>query len=57
MENDRVARTESYVKDWKTLNIGRIHLKKGLGKMTLKAEKITGKQVMDFRLMMLERVK
>ncbi len=57
MENDRVERTESYVKDWKTLNIGRVHLEKGKGKMTLKAEKIAGKQVMDFRLMMLERVK
>ncbi len=57
MENDRVERTESYVKDWKTLNLGRVHLGKGQGKMTLQSDKIAGKQVMDFRLMMLERVK
>ncbi len=57
MEYDRIERTESYVKDWKTLNVGRVHLKKGQGKMTLQAEKIAGKQVMDFRLMMLERIR
>ena len=57
MENDRVERTESYVKDWKTLKIQRVHLEKGKGAMTLKAEKIADKQLMDFRLMLLERVK
>ncbi|GHB79901.1 arylsulfatase [Persicitalea jodogahamensis] len=55
MENDRVERPESYVKDWKTLNIGKVHLEKGKGSLTLKAEKIAGKEVMDFRLLMLER--
>ncbi len=56
MENDRVPRGESYVKDFKPLNIGTIHMKKGKGKLTLKALEIPGLQVMDFRLMMFKRI-
>ncbi len=56
MENDRDQRTESYVKDFKPLKIGTIHLKKGIGTLTLKALEMPGSQVMDFRLMMLKRV-
>ena len=56
MENDRVERIESYVKDFKPLRLGSIYLKKGIGVLTLKATKIAGKQAMDFRLMMLKRV-
>ncbi|MPR35755.1 arylsulfatase [Salmonirosea aquatica] len=57
MEHDRVERMESYVKDFKPMNIGTIHLEKGRGRLTLKALDIVGAQVMDFRLLMLERVK
>lgn len=56
MENDRDPRTESYVKDFKPLNIGTIHLHKGQGLLTLKALEKPGAQVMDFRLMMFKRV-
>lgn len=56
MENDRVLRTESYVKAFKPLNAGTIHLKKGKGTLTLKALEIPGSQAMDFRLMMLHRL-
>ncbi len=56
MENDRDPRTESYVKDFKPLNIGTIHLHKGQGTLTLKALEKPGAQVMDFRLMMFKRV-
>ncbi|WP_372949118.1 arylsulfatase [Mariniphaga sp.] len=56
MENDRVERMESYVKDFKPLKLGTIHLKKGKGILTLKATEIPGKQVMDFRLMVLKRI-
>ena len=56
MENDRKERIESYVKDFKPLNIGTIHLDKGKGKLSLKALEIPGSQVMDFRLMMFERI-
>jgi hypothetical protein len=55
MENDRVKRMESYVKDFKPLNMGVIHLKKGSGLLTLKALDIPGSQVMDFRLLELIR--
>ncbi|MBX2875744.1 MAG: arylsulfatase [Saprospiraceae bacterium] len=56
MEHDYVERQESYVKDFKPLSIGEIHLPKGAGELVLQATSIPGKQVMDFRLIMLRRV-
>lgn len=56
MENDRDIRSESYVKDFKQLKVGTIHLKKGEGILALKALEIPGSQVIDFRLMMLKRI-
>ncbi len=50
MENDRVARIESYVKDFRKLKAGSIYLKKGTGALTLYAAHIPGKSVMDLRL-------
>jgi len=55
MEHDYVERQESYVKAFKPLSIGQIHLSRGSGELMLKATNILGKQVMDFRLMMLRR--
>jgi hypothetical protein len=55
-EHDRVPRQESYVKDFQSLRLGTIQLKKGQGTLTLRATEIPGSQVMDFRLMMLTRV-
>jgi arylsulfatase A-like enzyme len=56
MEHDRVERMESYVKGFKSMKLGTIHLKKGEGILTLKAIEIPGAQVMDFRLLMLKRI-
>jgi hypothetical protein len=56
MEFDRVQRPESYVKDFKPLKTGIIHLEKGKGNLTLKATQIPGNAIIDFRLMMLKRV-
>ena len=56
MENDRDPRIESFVKEFKPQKIGTIHLKKGMGTLTLKANEIIGSQVMDFRLLMLKRI-
>ncbi len=55
-EHDRVARGESYVKDFKPLKLGTIELEKGRGELTLRAMEIPGSQVMDFRLMMFTEV-
>lgn len=55
MEEDRVERGESYVKDFKPLRIGTVHLPAGRGALTLKARDIPGEEVMDFRLLMLKR--
>jgi arylsulfatase A-like enzyme len=54
-EHDRVKRGESYVKDFKPMSLGTIHLEKGKGTLTLSATKIPGAQVMEFRLLMLTR--
>jgi len=56
MENDRVERVESYVKEFKPLPFGTIRLEKGRGPMVLKAMDIPGSRVMDFRLLMLRRL-
>ena len=55
-ENDRVERMESYVKDFKTVRIGTIDLKKGDGPLELVALDIPGKEVMDFRLLLFTKV-
>ena len=53
---DRSPRIESYVKDFLPLSIGKIKLKKGKGTLKLKGIKKTGKELIDFRLLMLKRV-
>ncbi len=56
MENDRTnQRGESYVKDFKPLKLGSIHLHKGPGQLILKALEKPGQTVMDVRLLMFER--
>lgn len=49
-ENDRVSReTESYVKDFKPMNLGTLALKPGRGQLTFKALSVPGTHVMDVR--------
>jgi len=55
-ENDRSPRIESYVKDFMPLNMGVISLKKGKGTLVLRGLKKKGKELMDFRLLMLKRI-
>jgi arylsulfatase A-like enzyme len=55
-EHDRVERMESYVKDFKPMNLGTIHLKKCRNFLTLKALEIPNSQVMDLRLLVLKRI-
>jgi hypothetical protein len=55
-ENDRVPRTESYVKAFAPLTLGTIELPEGGGVLTLKALNVAGEQVMDLRLLMLRRI-
>lgn len=56
MEHDKIVRIESYVKDFKPLKMGTIHLQKGRGKLVLQALQLRGEQVMDFRTLRLKRV-
>ena len=56
-ENDRVKRMESYVKDFKPISMGMLKLKQGEGLLTLEALEIPGETALEFRLLMLKRVK
>ncbi len=57
-EFDRVPRgSESYVKDFRPLNLGVIRLGKGRGRLTLRAPDVPGKQVMDVRAVVLTLLK
>ncbi len=57
MENDRVVRGESYVKDFRPLELGVINLDRGPGVLTLQALEIPGQTVIDFRLLNFEKLK
>ncbi|HXJ41519.1 MAG TPA: arylsulfatase, partial [Bryobacteraceae bacterium] len=46
-EEDRVVRIESYWKEFRPLNLGRVRLEKGRGKLTLRAAEVAGKSVAD----------
>ncbi|MCG2462922.1 sulfatase-like hydrolase/transferase [Flavobacteriaceae bacterium F89] len=56
-ERDRDPRQESYTKDFVAMHLGKIHLEKGRGSLTLKALKIPGEGVMDVRLLTFKRIK
>lgn len=56
MEYDRIERQESYVKDFKPMDLGVINLEPDQGSLTLKALEISGSQVMDFRYMMFTKM-
>ena len=56
MDEDLAPRIESYVKDWKVADIGEIELNAGKALMRLMALEKPGNTVMDFRLMLFERV-
>lgn len=53
---DRSPRSESYVKDFKALPVGTISLQEGPVKLELQPLSIPGSSVMDFRLLLLERI-
>jgi len=55
-DDDIYPRMEGYVKEFKQKNIGTIYLEKGTGLLTLKATEIPGSQVMDFRLLLLNKI-
>lgn len=54
---DRSIRVESYVKNFRPVEMGTIKLEKGPGKLVLKALEIPGDESIEFRLLMLTRVK
>jgi hypothetical protein len=57
MENDRIQRGESYVKDFIPIYLGEIVLEEGVGEIVLSSSNLPGKAVADIRLILLERIK
>ncbi len=56
MENDRVPRMESYVKEFKPHILGKIELQKGRNPLILKTLKMDGDEGIDLRLLMFKRI-
>lgn len=56
MENDRIERMESYVKDFQPMMLGSIALKQGVQTFSLKALRIPGTQVMDVQKLIVKPV-
>ncbi|MEC9352374.1 MAG: hypothetical protein VYD81_03580, partial [Planctomycetota bacterium] len=52
---DCVKRTESYVKDFRPLKLGKLELPAGNGKLVLKALEKPGEEVMEVRLLFFTR--
>lgn len=59
MEHDRIPRLdgESYVKDFRPLSLGTMHLVPGRGPLTLRATDVPGRQVVDVRMIVLTLLK
>ncbi len=55
-EEDRVPRIESYVKAFKAVRLGELDLEEGQGTLSLRATRIPGEEVMDFRLLQFTRL-
>ncbi|MEQ8880755.1 MAG: arylsulfatase [Cyclobacteriaceae bacterium] len=53
---ERVERREYYYKAFRPMNLGTIHLEEGEETLTLRAVNIPGDRVIDFRLLMFERI-
>ena len=54
---DRKARTEGFVKYFEPMKMGKIKLTKGKGELKLQATRVPGEQALEFRLLMINRVK
>jgi arylsulfatase A-like enzyme len=56
MEHDRFERVEGYVKRWRAMRLGVMHLPKGPATLTLSARRVPGKTVAEMRLLMFRRL-
>ena len=56
VDKDRYLRQESYEKDFIPMSMGKIHLAKGKGLLRLKALSIPNREVMEFRMLLLNKI-
>jgi hypothetical protein len=57
MENDIVPREESYLKDFRPLNLGSVHLKAGSGTLKIFSNSLLKANDLDVKLVSLRRLK
>jgi arylsulfatase A-like enzyme len=55
-EQDRVVRSEGYVRDWKAMTLGEINLRTGRASLSLRATEIPGEQVCEMRLLLFRKL-
>ena len=53
---DRFPRVEGYVRDWRPMTLGVVHLEPGKRTLTLRAREVAGAEVADMRLLMFRRL-
>lgn len=53
---DRFPRVEGYVRDWRPMTLGVVHLEPGKTTLTLRARKVVGGEVADMRLLLFRRI-
>ncbi|MBP6796449.1 MAG: hypothetical protein KA143_15420, partial [Saprospiraceae bacterium] len=56
-DKDRYPRQESYEKDFIPMSMGNISLMKGKGLLSLKALSIPNEEAMEFRTLLLNRIR
>ncbi len=56
MDDDRFQRVEGYVRQWRPMTLGRMHLKPSRGTLRLRATKVAGGEIADMRLLMFRRI-
>ena len=55
MDNDRIERIESYIKNFKKITFGDLFFKEGNSVLKLKTSRLIGEKSIDFRLLVLEK--
>jgi arylsulfatase A-like enzyme len=55
-EQDRFERAEGYVRRWRPMTLGTMHLQPGAGTLRLRATKVVGTEVAEMRLLMFRKI-
>ena len=53
---DRFERVEGYVRQWRPMKLGRLHLVPGAGTLRMRATEVAGQEVGEMRLLMFRKL-